>query len=653
MRPIVLLPLIVLALALPAPPALAQSDVGQASGPEDLLFQEIPLVVSSTRTERSALDVPNAVSVITAEEIRASGARNIEEILHWIPGLEVMRLNKGDIATSMRGFNSAPASTLLVMIDGRTVYLDFIGSVFWESLNVTMQDIERIEFIRGPGSVLYGASALLGTINIITKDPRDLPSLYSYTGLGSDTRHFSNTVAATAGQLGLKASFEYRSLDDFDNDALTADPLVNRDRDTVGLRQRLGNASLDYLFTDGSRLTLSGGRVKTDNELLFLNQTLDRDGATTSNVHARYARGPWRVQAFYTEDDYDIRQSFNLGLFPPFAIDYDFFTSTADFEVQREISWGDHEFLVGGNARRLVGESQRVLGSDEQEMLYGTFLQDEIRLTDNLTTFLGVRLDQHPKSGTQLSPRGSLVYRLSETGRIRASISQSFRNPTMLGTYVSLAIVPGVAGLIGNEDLDPESVTAYELGFSFSPRPRLLSTVDLFYNVVQDTFEVGIAPAGPFPVSARFNNGGRTRLWGGELTLEFLLNERLRGFASYSYVQTGGNPHRVSPENKATAGLRGTLLPRLRYALSASYVSHTEVDETVSPLGGDLAQINPVTHPNDIRSRFVVDAFLGLRVTESFELGLKARNLFHQERRQYPIGDDIGSELVFSGTFEF
>ena len=164
---------------------------------------------------------------------------------------------------------------------------------------------------------------------------------------------------------------------------------------------------------------------------------------------------------------------------------------------------------------------------------------------------------------------------------------------------------------------------------------------------------LGFAPAGPFLLNARFVNGGRTSFAGGELAVNFRLGERARGFATYSFVEHHGAPAHVSPRHKASLGVRGPIGSRLRYALSGSYVTHTEVESGPSPLGGSLALINPGPHPSDIRSRFVVDRFLGLRVSEQLELGIKARNLFNQERRQYPLGDEIGSELLFTATFQF
>ncbi len=160
-------------------------DHGDAVTPESLLVQEIDIVYTATRTERSVREVPSSVTIIAAEEIHASGATSLEELLQTVPGLDLMRISRADLNVKSRGFVAPSSSYLLVMIDGRSVYLDFFGVTLWEQLNVTLHDIERIEVVRGPGSALYGANAFLGTINIVTKRPRDLPRLYTRTGVGT------------------------------------------------------------------------------------------------------------------------------------------------------------------------------------------------------------------------------------------------------------------------------------------------------------------------------------------------------------------------------------------------------------------------------------------------------------------------------------
>ena len=178
-----------------APPLARASD----DSLELMLFEEIPTVVTATRTGQSIRDVPSAVTLITADEISASGATSLQELLHWVPGLDLMQSSRGDLNVASRGMVTNASSRLLVMIDGRSVYLDFFGVTLWEHLNVTLSDIARIEIVRGPGSALYGANAFLGTINILTRSAADLPTLTTRVGVGPDTSLVSATASARSG----------------------------------------------------------------------------------------------------------------------------------------------------------------------------------------------------------------------------------------------------------------------------------------------------------------------------------------------------------------------------------------------------------------------------------------------------------------------
>jgi iron complex outermembrane receptor protein len=631
------------------PPRVSATQSGSEVSPEALLFEEIPVVVSATRTERSLADVPNALTVITAEEIRDSGATSLEEALQLVPGLDVMRISNSDVNMSARGFNNENSSQLLVMIDGRSAYLDFFGIVLWESLNVTMEDIERIEVVRGPGSALYGANAFLGTVNIITKKARDLPTFYSQVGVGPEGGFVSTTTSQSLGRAAVKASARYRQRDYFRNTANSA-PNIDHDRHHTDFRTQLFRGSFEYDFDDDSSLRLSGGSVDSKAQIYTAIGSFDYQGPEYY-AELDWQGGPWRLQAFYTRLDSDL-DAVPTGLDPaiPVPLRDRLVSETVDLELQREIEWRQHHLLVGWNARRISTDAPSILGSRESDALYAMFLQDEYRLSDRVTAFLGVRADEHPRSGLNLSPRAGLVVKVREADRLRLSFARSFRNPTQIQNYSAIEL-QGLVGpgppvtlveLRGNEDLDPSFVTAYELGYQTSLLPRLSARVDLFYNVLEDFREVAPLAAGP-PAVVGFDNDGRTRAYGGELTLEFRANDMLRGFGTYSYQAAHGPNQGAMPRHKGSIGIRGRLGPRLRYALSGLAVGYTDFDS------GDVFPL-----PEDkIHSRFALDVFLGFQVTPQFELGLKGRNVLHQVRRQHPVGDEIGSELLVTGTVQF
>ena len=185
-------------------------------------------------------------------------------------------------------------------------------------------------------------------------------------------------------------------------------------------------------------------------------------------------------------------------------------------------------------------------------------------------------------------------------------------------------------------------MTSYEAGVQALIASRLNVTTDLFFQVIDDPTDL-VAVSGPIPTVLSFQNGGHTKSWGGELAMDMRWNNALRSFANYSFQSASGGFEGITPRHKATGGVRGDFWSRFRYALTGNFVSHSEID------------VAPVAAPadDDIPSRFTVDGFLAVRLHPHVELGLHARNLFHQKRRQTPGGDEIGSELLLTGTIEF
>lgn len=610
---------------------------------EELLFRELEVVTIATRTEKTVLDSPGAVSVITAEEIRDSGATTLPELLSGLPGVDTMALSSSDANVTIRGFNRETGTYMLVMIDGRSVYVDTFGSVTWSDLNVAMQEIERIEIVRGPTSALYGANALLGTVNIVTKRARDLPSLYARVAAGNDAGLATATAARTSDRIGAKASVEYAVQDHFRNRSNPGLAASHR-RGETGLRTRKASAAFDVDLGDGRALTVSTGLVRRRTEILSPTGSFDNSGA---DMHAEldYRSGPWKAQAFFLRSDADIETSPTLlPLLPPQRLSGRIESNTFDVEIQRALEWRQHSLVLGVNARRLTTKLPLVLGARESETIYALFAQDEIQLTPDLTAYAGVRLDDHATTGLNASPRASLVWKLGEAERIRLSFARSFRQPSQVLSYASMNMYGGLVRLFGNEELDPVWTTSYELGFQGRLHPKVLGRLDVFYYVIEDFIDMQTVSFFP-TVDLTFQNGGRTRVWGAEAEVSYKLRDRLDGFATYSFQSAHGPNEFSTPRHKASLGLRGKVAERVRFHAKAVYVGHTrfEPEPLTALVMGDLS----------LRSRFTVDAFAGYAVRPGFELGVRATNLFHQVRRHHPLGDEIGSRLLLTATVEF
>ena len=177
---------------------------------ELLLMMEIPIVITAARKEQPITEAPSTISVITEEDIRQSGAINLPDILRMVPGLDIMSVRLSDFNVTARGFNHLTANGMLSLIDGRSVYLDFLGTTLWDELPFVLEDIKRIEIIRGPGSALYGANAFHGVVNIITKSPRDLKGTLCKAVVGQLSTHLGSVIhAGVTDKLGYKFLFRW------------------------------------------------------------------------------------------------------------------------------------------------------------------------------------------------------------------------------------------------------------------------------------------------------------------------------------------------------------------------------------------------------------------------------------------------------------
>ncbi len=539
------------ALSLVLLPGARPISAQEAATRELLLFREVPTVMTATGREQPITKAPVAITIITAEEIRRSGATTIPDLLRVVPGLDVARTTATDVDIAARGLNAFNVSTLQLLIDGRPVSEDFFHTIPWHELPIAIEEIERIEIVKSPASALYGDRAFAGVVHIITKSPEVLKGTsVSVTGGDFGTALSSVIHADVVGRLKYKIAVSYDRTNQFSN------PSAGISSDDKGRENFTGNFLVSYQLGERSEASLSGGINSFEKtELLEFTGVRELNKGQLGFINAKYSLGEFKAQYVFNRRDVEGER---LGQRIATLAD------AHQLDLRHSIELGGQNILTGGISYRFNAfDSTFLIGRQHEQHLFAVFLQDEYTLFDDLTATLGVRVDRHPEAGTTLSPRGSLVYTPWLNHTFRASIGTAFRNPTITENFLSLDIPAGpvTVTLLGNRDVKPMKLVAYELGYQTLLFDRLKTRLDLFYNDFQRSIEA--RPVNPSdPTLLTIVNTKAFSTVGGELSLEFLITKELTGFANYSYQDRKADDPAVPgvvPRHKANAGFTFSL----------------------------------------------------------------------------------------------
>jgi iron complex outermembrane recepter protein len=448
-----------------------------------------PIVITSSRYGQSPLDAPNSVTILTGEELRASGVTSIPDFLRRVPGIEVMAMSPGDFNVGIRGFNDRLSNKVLVLIDGRSVFFDHIGSTFWPLLPISPSDVERIEVVRGPGAALYGANAFSGVINIITRSPGqggDQPVVEVWGGFpeqGGASLRLSDRVGSTAYRASFSMERKLRWYREVDPDRPEYEQVAPHPDDAV----RVGRADLrlDHRLGSQTSVSLSGGVAGGQTEFVSIGALRDfyLDGYQTylrgdlALPHGFALRAFWNHTNFQTDQWARPLGALSLASRP--------ITNSVDVEVEsfREIDAGLVQRINVGAGYRFKSARWGFLGSEPEEHHASIFIQDEVVLSENLRATASLRLDRHPllvdiedaalTDRYAFSPRGALVWRAAPGHSVHATAGTAFRTPTFLESYIATPIPTATDAVVvrnvGNLALLPERMFATELGWRSEP----------------------------------------------------------------------------------------------------------------------------------------------------------------------------------------
>ncbi len=487
---------------------------------EELLNVDVTTV--SRRAERW-VDAPSAVQVITGEEIRRSGATSLPEALRLASNLQVAQVDSRQWAISARGFNSTTADKQLVLIDGRSVYTPLFSGVFWDVQNVMLEDIDRIEVISGPGASLWGANAVNGVINVISKNSRDTQGTLISGGGGSFLNGFG--TLRYGGKLG--EDWYYRVYGTgFERDTAL---LANGRGGTNDWFQSQGGFRTDWLPAHGETITVQGD---------FYGGEISQPTPGYVGVNGQNLLGRWThplaldsdmtLQAYWDRTWRRIPGTFSEDL------------NTYDLDFQHRLPFGERNKFIWGAGYRLmldrVGNSRSLafLPADRDLQLFSTFLQNQLTLVeDKLFLTLGSRLEHNDYSGFELQPNARLAWTPVTNQTVWAAVSRAVRSPSRIDTEIFLPSSPPFFLQGGGDEFRSEKVVAYELGYRVAVLRKLEFSISTFYDDYQDIRSV--EPIARAPGQFIILNGLKAETYGAEFSATWKALDwwRLRGGYTY------------------------------------------------------------------------------------------------------------------------
>ncbi|HXT23159.1 MAG TPA: TonB-dependent receptor [Thermoanaerobaculia bacterium] len=476
-------------------------------GEEPAATIEDVIVVTASRTEQKLVDAPATMSVFTAEDIQSIPADDYGDLLRNIPGMNVTQTSARDIQMTGRGSTNTLATTQLVLLDGRSIYLDFFGFVMWDFLPVNPGEIKQIEAVRGPGSAVWGANAMTGVVNLITKRPQEMLGTSVLLGGGElGTKYGSLSHAGGSERFGYKLSGGYYEQDPYDrptgNIPGTTIPYSSFAFKNSGTEQAKGDMRLNWDFQNGSTFDVAAGYARTDGIVHTGIGPFDVEKGS----HLSYGKLDWNRSALHVGFFANFLDADSVNLLTRGGngqpLGFAFATDTYNADVSNtSVFGGDHHILTYGANYRTNDFELEIAPQGTERDEWGVFLQDEILFGSKVRWVVGGRYDEvDPLTDGVFTPRTSLIISPSSRHTWRVSYNEAFRTPSAINSYLDVTIlqpvpIPGVgtfalpARATGNIDLVEEHMTAYEVGYVGTYGNNVIVTLAVYRNETEDSID--------------------------------------------------------------------------------------------------------------------------------------------------------------------
>lgn len=608
---------------------------------EDLLKMEVRTV---SKKEQQVFRTPAAVYVLTSEDIRRSGASSLPDLLRVVPGLQVAQIDGNKWAVTARGFNGLWANKLLVLVNGRAVYTPVSSGVYWDLQDFMLDDIERIEVVRGPGAAVWGANAVNGVINIMTRSAE--VSQGGFVSVRTGTPDNAIVAARYGGTLGSQGYYKLYAkhtqraelVDDTGADA-GDDASITQG----GVRVEL-NAGLSDSFTfEASAMTgESGERVNepitsyafVERSMIEARSPLDSQFALARWTRNKSQRSGFSVQAFWDH-------SYRL------VIDKGETTQTVDLELQHRFPLGRRHDFVWGAGQRFWWDEEEVKFAEyldppsSRMRLFNAFVQDEVSLLPTVNLTVGSKFEHNTVAGFEVQPTARVAWLPTARQSTWFAVSRAARTPSRIerALHVDVAVFPDEIGrpivmsLRGNPAVQNEHTTVYEAGYRIEPTRSLMFDLAAFHNRYDDliglrertAFETTPGPPHVSLIQERAN-GVTGESEGIELLARWQPSSRWRLDGSYDFLRIRLHDFRPGqPDAISLASRNPTHQWRVRSWLSLT--RGWQLDSNLFYTG----RLEAVDVPSYLRA----DVRVGGPVMRNVTLSVVGQNLLEPTHREF------------------
>jgi outer membrane receptor for ferrienterochelin and colicins len=559
------------------------------TGIEDIfaIFSEEQIVVSALKRPRTVSKSPAIMSVITARQIKQMGFRTLTDVLDTVPGFDISMVETGEREIAARGILDTNSQKVKVLIDGHSINSVWQGGVSWNFDDLVVENIKRIEIIRGPGSALYGQNAFLAVVNVITKDTEDISGFQWTTSGGTfDTQNYNMLFGKEYGDLEISGFFDYY--------------------DTEGFSKKIEQ---DVIFGDPS--SKSPGRSHNRKEKTDLNLKLSYNNLTINSKYMKKRRKDYigvgnalnddtiiKTTYLFTELTYKLALGEKLNIIPKIYYDqhnYDplfeqrpdgfsvypdgreglttFKARTIGFENQlnynvfagNELTLGfQYEYIRLHDVRSAFNfhpitnaplpvqtdfSKNLPFAREATRKIWALYLQDEWNITEDIDLTVGIRNDQFTRFGSTTNPRLGLIWRFTEDAHLKLLFATAFRAPNFQELF--LANNPA---RVGNPNLDPEKINTYEVGLGYNFTRHIRGNINYFFNRIRDRIILDTAQS-----PDKYENIGGARVLGVEAELKADFGNDNYAYANYTFqdAEETRNRNRLPdvPVHKANLGM--------------------------------------------------------------------------------------------------